>query len=141
VTVAPATIASSSEEESDMPTSYILGRALAGCIVTLLLPASQSQSDQGAIEPRIDPCSVERENLGDFTFGAARELLPSHLAASTGFARTSLDAIDASAPWFRGTIVPFPLDSICRMESTVEARAPSEQLPGAVKNLRRTDQR
>ena len=124
-----------------MDTNRVFGRVAAGCFFTMLLPVSPSQSGQGAMAPRPDPCAVERESSGDLTFGAARELFPDSLAASMGPFRTSLDSIDAASPWLRGSFEPFPVDWMCRVEPTVEAPARPEQLPGAVQNLRRADQR
>ena len=121
-----------------MSANNVFGRVLAGCIFTLLVPVSASLSDEGAIAPRLDPCSVERDPLGDLMFGAARELFPGPIAASTG---SSLDSIDSAAPWFRGSFDPFPVGWMCRVEPTIEAPALAEQVPGAVKNFRRSDQR
>jgi hypothetical protein len=108
-----------------------------GCLATVVLTASGTLLARSASAPTFGLCTVDRNQMGTLTFGAPSELFP-------GAAPSRLVSINAMAPWFRGTVVPFRIDGVCLMATSVktpvsEQRAVTELPPGVVQNLRRTD--
>jgi hypothetical protein len=129
-----------------MKPKSVRSRVVTGCLLSMLLPASESLFAKSVNTPRFDFCSVERVRLGALTFGAPRELLPDPVGGSIGSAPPALVSINAMAPWFRRAVDRFQTDGICPVEAIVEAPAAARsavaevQPPGVVRNLRRTDQ-
>jgi len=120
-----------------MKTTVIRSRIVGACLATIVLTASGSLLAESVCTPTIGLCSVEPHRFGSLTFRAPRELFPDSAGAS----------VNAMAPWFRETFVPFPVDQVCWVEAPVATPVRDDvavariESPGVVQNLRRTDQR
>ena len=121
-----------------MTTKQARRRIVTGCLVASMLPFS-AQLAKTAITPAL-------------TFGGVLGITSGESVTRTGSGAFGTHPVLPAAPWFRETFILFRPDSMFPAKSSggvVLEEIPAmtrfatsvDQVPGAVENLRRTDQR